>query len=1468
MFICKNGHSFTTNDSNTTLIAECPTCGEKLLEIKSSDGTGTLLDSQFPSPTEKLIFSDQTNSIENTLVPNSVDEEPNSKHIATQDLQGTFLDSQLLKPESIDSTLVPTAPPNDQSNSNQSGTQDLQGTFLDSQLLKPESISRTQSKPNAANETKTVDVQKTEAINNPNATLEMVPGPDTRIQKKPNLNSPTNQNPGTDTGGHQATLDMVPGPDTRIQKQPNFDIPTNAFSNPALEQTGVHQNIKIVSGSQTNPVTKIKSKTRNIVAKAPEGYEIVGELGRGAMGVVYKARQTGLKRLVALKMILSAGRASKIEIARFRIEAEAVAKLDHPNIVKIYEIGEIDNLPFFSLEFVSGGVLSSRIKNNIPTARQAAIMMRGIAEGMDFAHRKGIVHRDLKPANILLSPPDQAGEDVDFENIPLDLFVPKITDFGLAKTLEGDSIQTRDGAIMGTPSYMAPEQAMGKTAEIGPAADIYGLGAILYDIITGIPPFRGETVMDTITQVIHREPVHPIRLNTKLHADIGTICLKCLEKDPKKRYATAGALAEDLRRYLVGEPILARPTPFYEYAWKWAKRKPAVTALILLTFFMALGVSVGGYILAGREKIRADENLRLKEEAVSERNIAEQQKLQAERNFQDALAAVDQMLTKVGQNRLAHEPRMERIRRELLQEAKTFLSRFLDYRSEDVQVRWQTARTLMQLGSIEEMLGNFKDAEKNLQQAIEQLAKLYEIKPDNQGFLADLADSKQALGLLFNQQGKPNLAEPEYRKAIELRSTLPENQQTLSKQAASEFNLGQMLRSQGKLEPAMASLFATVKKLENIVAKDKSNSLQKQNLVKGLLGLAQTLQDLGRFEECKTTIEKALTIAQGIVTQNPSNPDYRVDLASAWNQKGKLFRDTDIPLAESAYTKALEIQDSLVSDFPATPFYRQELANSLNNLGILLQSSGNTKASESAFDRSMGIREKLAKDVPWVPDIRKDLAAGLNNRGIQLQVQNRIKEAEPLYLKALEDLKALTKEFPDSIEYNLELSRTLLNESVLLESLGKNKDADKVSSQSLQQLQDLAAKNPDSIEIRQELARARLTRAGLVEVAKIPQETIELFEGAASEFMKLASEFPEQTDYPFQQALALINLGNYLKDLNQETKSEKPWEEGRALLTKLVAKYPDTPGFSLELSRNLNEWAIHLVSNKKPEDAEKEFEKARELQTALVAKFPDVEEYRLELIKTLGNQGMWALSRNLTAKAETSFSKALEIILAAKKTSKALIIAQVLPTVSLANIMQTSARAPDAEKYLKSLIAIRRTLLASNPKGEKETEELAQSIDQLAIFLAQKNRAPEAFILFNESLTLSKQNPSLPPDQLRNRLLLGAEIAIFAIKPSVTLEAIEAAQKLPNPKPTDMIKAASLASRAIPSVKNQEKLSDAERTKLVSDLGKTSVMILQQAVLAGLSDLEFLKKNPDLEPIRELPGFKELLKAMELKKKN
>ena len=1355
--------------------------------------------------------------------------------VQNPDNTGTLLDSQLQDSQLQGSQIPDNTGTLLDSQMQGSQTPDNTGTLLDSQIegfQNPDNI-RTQA------ESKLTDNKDSATTNLPNTLKQIIKGV---TQVRPRF---------------EQTLDFPSGLGTDITKNLATEMPT--IARPILE-------LKSGKDLETSPLEKPTVVKRKINAKAPAGYEIVGVLGRGAMGVVYKARQIGLKRLVALKMILSAGRASKLEIARFRIEAEAVAKLDHPNIVKIYEIGEIESLPFFSLEFVSGGVLSSRTKNNAPTARQAAAIMRGIAEGMDFAHRKGIVHRDLKPANILLSPPDQAGEEVDFDAMPLDLFVPKITDFGLAKSLEGDSVQTRDGAIMGTPSYMAPEQAEGKTSEIGPSADIYGLGAILYDLITGIPPFRGETLMDTITQVIHQEPVHPVRLNNKLPLDIATICLKCLEKDQKKRYATAGALAEDLRRYLVGEPILARPTPFYEFVWKWAKRKPAVAALILMAFFTTLGVSIGGYLLAGREKTRADENARLREVAVNERNLAEQQKLQAEKNFRDALAAVDQMLTKVGQNRLAHEPRMERVRRELLQQAKVFLSRFLDYNSDDIQVRWQTARSLMQLGGIEEMLGNFGEADKNLTQAIGQLNKLHELDAANQSFLADLADCKQAMALLLVQEGKPNLAKSEFQSAIVTRSKLESNKENLSKQAASEFNLGQLLRGKGKLEPALLALSATVKKLEDLVSQEKSNALQKQNLCKGYLGLAQTLQDLGRFEDCKSTLEKALIIANEIVAANPDNPEFRVDLASILNQKGKLLRDTDSSLAEESYLKALATQESLVADFPATPYYRQELANSLNNLGVLMQSSGQSKGAEKAFERSIGVREKLAKEVPWVPDYRKDFAAGLNNRGIQLQLQNRLKEAEPLYFKALEDLKSLVKEFPESIDYNLELARTYLNESVLFENLGKGVEAAKISALALEQLEKLALKNPTAIEVKQELARAMSTRAGLSEVSKLPQEKIELYESAANEFMKLALEFPEQTDYSFQQAQALINLGNYLKDINQSANAVKPWKQGRELLAKLVAKHPKTPLFSLELSRAQNEWAIYLVTNKQAEEAEKEFEQARVLQSNLVARFPEGEEYRLELIKTMGNLGMWALSRNLLEKAEPAFIKALELASTAKKTSPSLIQAQVIPTQSLADIYKQLAQNAAAEKYLKALVEIRRELVKLNLRSVQENEDLANSIESVAIYLGEKNRAPEAFIMMQESVSITKETgPN--SETLRLRLLTLAEFANFSAKPEETLAAVQASLKIPSIKPMEMIKAVTLVSRAIPLIKKQTKLSEAERLKLSADCAKTAIEVLQKAVLAGLSDLDFLMKNPDLEPLRELPAFKELIKAVEMKKK-
>ncbi len=352
-------------------------------------------------------------------------------------------------------------------------------------------------------------------------------------------------------------------------------------------------------------------------AKLPriEGYEILAVLGRGGMGVVYKARQVGLNRLVALKMILAGEHAGDDDLGRFRAEAEAVARLHHPHIVQIHEVGQADGYPFFSLEFVDGGSLERILQGKPQPPREAARLIQTLAGAMQYAHEHGVVHRDLKPANILLSREEATASQSSVSassgrtsvsariraTTTTSYGVPKIADFGLAKQLDDHSGRTQSGTVIGTASYMAPEQALGQIRAMGPAVDVYALGAILYEMLTGRPPFRGATMFDTLDQVKHREPVPPAQLQPKVPRDLETICLKALDKTAARRYASAGELEDDLERFLTDQPILARPVGHVERLWRWCRRNPGIA---LLTGGIALAL-VAGSIVSTYFAIRA-----------------------------------------------------------------------------------------------------------------------------------------------------------------------------------------------------------------------------------------------------------------------------------------------------------------------------------------------------------------------------------------------------------------------------------------------------------------------------------------------------------------------------------------------------------------------------------------------------------------------------------------------------------------------------------------------------------------------------------------------------------------------------------------------------------------------------------------------------------------------------------------------
>ena len=365
------------------------------------------------------------------------------------------------------------------------------------------------------------------------------------------------------------------------------------------------------------------------------GYDVLEELGRGGMGVVYKARQLNLNRIVALKMILAGSHATAAATTRFLQEAETIARLKHPHVVQVYDYGSHEGKPYFSLEYLEGGSLADRLKGEPQSPLQVAALVQALAHAVQAAHEQGIVHRDLKPANVLLTADG----------------TPKIADFGVAK--QGDSVMTMTGEVLGTPSYMAPEQAEGHTKSVGPAADIYALGAILYELLTGRPPFKGASAWETIQLVSTSEPVAPRQLQPRLPLDLETICLKCLEKDPAKRYARAADLGEDLRRFQAGEPIVARPVSWPERTWRWCLRNRPVAASLAAVALSLLAATLVSAVFAIRaDRSRRNEARRALSESTAKKE-ADQARRGAQRQLIDLSAESGLTAAKEGDHALA-----------------------------------------------------------------------------------------------------------------------------------------------------------------------------------------------------------------------------------------------------------------------------------------------------------------------------------------------------------------------------------------------------------------------------------------------------------------------------------------------------------------------------------------------------------------------------------------------------------------------------------------------------------------------------------------------------------------------------------------------------------------------------------------------------------------------------------------------
>ncbi len=770
-------------------------------------------------------------------------------------------------------------------------------------------------------------------------------------------------------------------------------------------------------------------------------YELFEEAGRGGTGIVYRARQEGLNRIVAVKLIRSAD-ASDSERSRFRAEAESAAKLQHPNIVQVHDVGEQDGSEFLSMEFVEGGSLEKRLERETLSIREAAELIATLAHAIHFAHERGIVHRDLKPGNILL-----AGD------------VPKIADFGLAKRMiAGSGVQTQSGAVLGTPCYMSPEQAGGKTRDVGPATDVYALGAILYELLAGRPPFLSDTPLATMDLIRHREPERPSAIASKVPPDLETICLKCLAKDPARRYASALELAEDLERFLDHQPIRARRSGPFERAWRWARRRPAISGLAATLLIVTI---VGGLVVARQQRhvgelSESAKDTKRKVAEVEQR--AEAATAEAGENLREAKRAIER-LSSLGET-LHDQPGMGETARRVVEQVLDQYRVLLEKHGDDEGVRREAGRGFNRAGFIQDELGQFSSAEETLQRGVE----LYDTLQRTAGIDYERAGIRVTLGHNRRHLRKWEEAEASYRAAIAILEELTAKHPTVDryalKLANTLVNLSVVFNHDGRVESAQRAYCRAIRLQTAVI--DRAAGFEK---VDAMDADSESVDEMvGREIHSVEVLHRRVANLSGETLAELVRLRLLAELAISIDDLGALLHDGGrIDMAEAAIRAGLELRLLGAAIAQGDDRERYFLARSQRSLGNLEFSRRDYEKAAGAYEDSALILEELTAAFPQRAPYRIDLGASYSDlasaqRGLEL-----FDEALVNHRKAIGIHEQLLAEDPALQASKDHLARSVYLMGRTLRAVGRSRDA-------VEQFQRSFDLDPESARAANELA--------------------------------------------------------------------------------------------------------------------------------------------------------------------------------------------------------------------------------------------------------------------------------------------------------------------------------------------------------------------------------------------------------------
>jgi tetratricopeptide (TPR) repeat protein/tRNA A-37 threonylcarbamoyl transferase component Bud32 len=824
--------------------------------------------------------------------------------------------------------------------------------------------------------------------------------------------------------------------------------------------------------------TPIDEKGDPLLAQAPteitsprriNDYEILGEIARGGMGVVYKARHRRLNRLVALKMILAGSFAAPAEVARFLREAESIARLDHPNLVPIYEIGEYEGQPFFAMKLIEGEDLSRHIKDFVERPRAAAELLRTIARAVHYAHQRGLLHRDLKPGNILL---DKDGQ-------------PHVTDFGLAKrvadieqaeqptiarpcadTLEenpADPPLTRTGTAVGTPSYMAPEQALGKQADLTTAADVYSLGAILYELLTGQPPFRARSALETLGEALAREPDRPSVRNPRVSRDLETICLKCLEKEPARRYSSAAALADDLDRYLSGEPIEARPITRAERLVRWVRRQPVIAGLLAALF---LSLSLGLALIAWKWR-EADANFRAMDEArqkadanyramdtqraLAVKHLAEaqRQKERAEKTLHQVRQIVEDFSIGLGGDGKRDLPGFQLLRRDALDKSIKYYEELLKEGPSSRELQTDLAMSYFQRGKLQLDLGSPSAARGDYERALEILRRLQRENPADPLPRDKLARTLINYALLQRGEGQSRQALESYAEAEtllrKLREERPQDPELKNALAAVYINKGSILRTEGNLPEATSTLQQAHTLLLELASRHPENLNFQRMLATSHMSLGALHDGKGNQEEALRSFQQALDIQEklrkGSGKKTSRNVGLDLETAQCYRRVGDgLAALGRLPEALPALTESRTILEQLVKENPALAWLKGELATSVRKLANVIRKQGDGPAALELYGHAVALLKAQLQSHPTAV-MQSELARTWFEIGLVHTSDRNWPDARHGYESARILQKKLMALQPDNADRHYSLGQTLVDLGLTDSYLGQTEQA-------------------------------------------------------------------------------------------------------------------------------------------------------------------------------------------------------------------------------------------------------------------------------------------------------------------------------------------------------------------------------------------------------------------------------------------